>query len=262
MHSELRSKKIFIVLCVAGLFLFFGCDKKADSPRKPREVGNKITIDSGDNSKAVRIEGETVSGGTADAGNNSVTKKIPTPEKSRPHPEKAAAKSPAEDSVKLDQAGQIGGVPGAETSSVASLAENDPPTETVAAKPPSLYDPTDKIDPFMPLFKDEPEEKEEDAPQSKKRKTRVPRTPLERIDISQLKLVGVIQAPSGDRGLVEEASGKGYIVSIGAYMGTNGGKVTEILKDRIVVEEEVEDILGKYTIRKRELKLQKPFGEK
>ncbi len=128
---------------------------------------------------------------------------------------------------------------------------------------PPPYDPTGKIDPFMPLFKDEPEIKEPvpDEPKEKTPPKRIPRTPLERIAIGQLHLVGVIQAESGNKGLVQESSGKGYIVSKGTYIGTNGGRVTEISKDKIVVEEEVQDILGKLTTQKRELKLQKPFGE-
>lgn len=132
------------------------------------------------------------------------------------------------------------------------------------------YDASGKVDPFEPLFKEEedeppPEEEpvaEEDTTASKpKKKKRIPRTPLEKMDLNQLKLVGVIRAPSGNRALVEEASGKGYIISKGTYIGIHSGKVSEILKDRVIVEEEYEDIRGEITVRKRELKIQRPPGE-
>jgi type IV pilus assembly protein PilP len=60
--------------------------------------------------------------------------------------------------------------------------------------------------------------------------------------------------------MVEEDSGKGYVIKKGTYIGTHSGQVAEILSDRIVVEEEVEDIYGKISVRKREIKL-KPSGE-
>ncbi|WP_207683290.1 pilus assembly protein PilP [Desulfonema magnum] len=138
------------------------------------------------------------------------------------------------------------------------------------------YNPKGKVDPFEPLFKEEKgvtkaelEKKAKDAEEAKKRgkkqikriKKRTPRTPLERVDLSQLKLVGIIHAESGNRALVEEASGKGYIINEGTYIGIHEGKVSEILRDRVIVEEEDEDFSGEITIRKRELKLQKPFGE-
>lgn len=122
------------------------------------------------------------------------------------------------------------------------------------------YDPKGRFDPFEPLFKEEPE-----APvaQSKKseRKRRVPQTPLERIALSQLKLSAIIRAPSGNRALVEDATGKGYVVTNGTYIGLNSGKVVQITKDRVVIEEEIENVLGELTLKNSELKLQKPAGE-
>lgn len=120
------------------------------------------------------------------------------------------------------------------------------------------YNPEGRIDPFAPLLEEKPEFPVVDK---KKRKRRIPRTPLEKVDLSQLKLVGIIRTPSGNKALVEEASGKGYIITKGTFIGTRSGKVLKILKDRVIVEEEVEDVLGKVMLRKRELKLQKPPGE-
>ncbi len=130
------------------------------------------------------------------------------------------------------------------------------------------YDPKGKVDPFAPLFKEETgapkkEEEKKDKPkkEKKERARRTPMTPLEKVDLSQLKLVGIIRAESGNKALVEEATGKGYIVTKGTYIGINSGKVSEILRDRIIVEEEEEDLLGEIVIRKRELKMRN-YGDK
>lgn len=121
---------------------------------------------------------------------------------------------------------------------------------------PKAYDAKDKIDPFEPLIKEKPV-----IVKKKKNKKRIPQTPLERIDLSQLKLVGIIMASSGNRALVEESSGKGYVIKKGTYIGINSGKVVKIKKEIVVVEEEFEDVFGKTKLHQREIKLPKPPGE-
>lgn len=118
----------------------------------------------------------------------------------------------------------------------------------------------ERIDPFSPLFR------EEKAPvlqtmSPKKPERRIPLTPLEKVALSQLTLVGIVQSPDGNLALVEEATGKGYVVRRGTYIGVNSGQIVDIQKDRLIIEEEIEDSLGKVTITKRELFLQKPAGE-
>jgi type IV pilus assembly protein PilP len=111
-----------------------------------------------------------------------------------------------------------------------------------------------RIDPFEPFLR-EPEP--EVTAESKEGLTRrVPRTPLEKIDLAQLKLTGVLRAENKTRALVQEVSGKGYIVDEGTYIGNKGGQVSKILKDRIMVSEKALDVFGKITVLERELKLQ------
>ncbi|MDH3355896.1 MAG: pilus assembly protein PilP [Desulfobacteraceae bacterium] len=121
-----------------------------------------------------------------------------------------------------------------------------------------LYNPEGKLNPFEPLFK---KERVTLAVGKTKIKRRKPLTPLERVNLSQLTLVGIIRSPSGNRALVQETTGKGYVVKKGTFIGTNSGKIIQILKDRIIIEEESEDIYGKVSIIKKPLKLQKPPGE-
>jgi len=110
-----------------------------------------------------------------------------------------------------------------------------------------------RVDPFEPFLR-VPDAQVSNVEQEKL-KIRPPQTPLERYDLSQLKLTGVIQAPGKVRALVQETSGKGYIVSEGTYIGNKGGQVTKILNDRIVVEEKYLDILGNVASKDIEVKL-------
>jgi len=139
------------------------------------------------------------------------------------------------------------------------VAEKSPTAkETNISEITDFYIPEGKLDPFEPLFK---KERVSLAVGKKNLKRRKPLTPLERVNLSQLSLVGIIRAPSGSRALVQESSGKGYVVKKGTYIGTNSGKIIQILKDSIIIEEESEDIYGKVSIIKKPLKLQTPPGE-
>jgi type IV pilus assembly protein PilP len=114
------------------------------------------------------------------------------------------------------------------------------------------YNPSGKIDPFSSMFKVKSE--------SKKKRKRFPLTPLEKRDISQFKLVGIILSAKGNKAIVKEASGKGYVISRGTYIGVNDGRVVKILKDRVICEEEVENLFGQIETKARILKLKKPPG--
>ena len=132
-----------------------------------------------------------------------------------------------------------------------------PPPEKIKTETPSAksqeYNTKGKIDPFETLFQEKPSATLKKA----KRKRRTPRTPLEKLDLSQLKLVAIMRSPNGNKALLEDASGKGYVISKGSYIGTNAGKVVEIEKDRVIVAEEVEDAMGNVTIQRKELKINK-----
>lgn len=117
------------------------------------------------------------------------------------------------------------------------------------------YDPGGRVDPFSPLIR---EEKQAEKP--KPQKIEAPKrilTPLEKMELSQIRLVAVIMMEGGALAMVEEANGKGYEVRLGTYMGRNGGIVTEIRQSSIVVKEIVTDFKGQQSERFQELKMQK-----
>ena len=117
------------------------------------------------------------------------------------------------------------------------------------------YNPKGKVDPFEPLFKTTA--KKED------KITFTPKPPpgghipgdLEKIDLSQLKLTGIVISSTKNLGLVQEASGKGHIIYKGTRIGTRGGRVSDILKDKVVVKETLENTRGNIVVQKKELKL-------
>lgn len=119
----------------------------------------------------------------------------------------------------------------------------------------SQYDPGNRVDPFSPLLKTEQE-----AAPVKPKEPEVPKrvlTPLEKMNLSQIKLVAVVLMENEALAMVEEATGKGYEVRLGTYMGQNGGRVTEIRPNSIIVKERVADFRGRKSDRFQEIKIQK-----
>ncbi len=109
------------------------------------------------------------------------------------------------------------------------------------------YNLSGKPDPFKPFLQSTP-----------LREARsLPSTPLQKYDISQLKLVALLSGPEGNIGLVEDATGKGYFIKKGTWIGKNDGKVTKILADRVIIEEFYVDVLGQKKVNQVSLSLQK-----
>ena len=117
-----------------------------------------------------------------------------------------------------------------------------------------------RIDPFQPAIEAKPKAKKGGAKRKRKKRTR-PKTPLERLDLSQLKLTAIISTPSGRKALVEESSGKGYVIKKGTYIGVHEGQVVKIEPDRVIVQDEIENAIGELMVNKRELRLPRRFGE-
>jgi type IV pilus assembly protein PilP len=115
------------------------------------------------------------------------------------------------------------------------------------------YNPAGKPDPFKPFLQLTPV-----------RESRGPLTPLQKYDLSQLKLVAILAIPEGNVGLVEDATGKGYFVKRGTLIGKNDGKISKVLSDRLIIEEVFMDVLGQRKVNETALPLYKPEegGEK
>ena len=134
--------------------------------------------------------------------------------------------------------------------------DQKPDQKIELSEPTATYKVEGKIDPFASIFGDEVS-----VLDNQNEKKHIPLTPIEKVDLSELKLVGIIFAPSGNKALVEDVSGKGFVIKTGTRIGINFGKVIKILKNSVVVKEKAESILGQTTLVERELKLQKSPGE-
>ena len=128
---------------------------------------------------------------------------------------------------------------------IESHAEQPPEFEVPDWLAPSSYSysPAGIDDPFVPFIQPEVREPAAAVPERPPR----PLTPLERVEVSQLRLVGIIwgaeqsHTPSA---MVELPDGKGFILKTGTVVGRNMGQVVSIRPDEVVVMEEVTDIFG------------------
>lgn len=94
------------------------------------------------------------------------------------------------------------------------------------------YNPVGKTDPFRPFVEEENATKKKDT-----KKDLRSIFPLQRFDIDKFRLVGIAGDKNRRVAVVEDAAKKYYPLFIGTHIGTNRGKVVEILSDRIIVEE-------------------------
>lgn len=117
-----------------------------------------------------------------------------------------------------------------------------------------LYNPLGKIDPFAPSFL-KLTQKTDPVAETPLTCERV--TPLQAMDLSQYQLKAVLKATSGNRALVVDGSGKGYVVKNNMLIGVNCGRVIDILDDRIIVEEQSRNMLNRIVYKKRALLIKK-----
>ena len=114
------------------------------------------------------------------------------------------------------------------------------------------YNPKGKRDPFKPFIS------KATVGKSKGRGERL--TPLQRYNFSQLKLIGIIWRNDKNMAMVEDPEGRGYVLKKGTLLGENNGRVINILKDRVIIEEVYRNNSGKIKTRTASLKLHNAEG--
>lgn len=136
-----------------------------------------------------------------------------------------------------------------------------PAGEVKAVEPPPpvsfTYNPEGKPNPFQPLVVERAE-----APAGPKKSERAsakaedmgPGTPLERMDLNAFKLVAVVWDIPNPRAMVEDSTGKGYILTLGTRIGKNKGKVMKVTPAGVVVRE-IYETEGKGKTREIPLRL-------
>jgi type IV pilus assembly protein PilP len=118
---------------------------------------------------------------------------------------------------------------------------------------PPVYNPEGKINPFEPIYSNEPTKHAPTVHQT----DCISNPVLEGMDMSQLKLTGIIITERQPMALVQEADGKGHILKENVCYGRHGGKIERILNDRIIVREEMLGSTGQIQIKMTELKLKR-----
>jgi Tfp pilus assembly protein PilP len=107
------------------------------------------------------------------------------------------------------------------------------------------YSSAGKRDPFQPLA----------LRTQVKRRPRENLSPLERYDLGQLKIVGIVWNAKEPRAMVEDSTGLGYVVGIGTPIGPDEGKIREIKPNEVVIEETYIDFYGARKNRRVSMKL-------
>ncbi len=122
--------------------------------------------------------------------------------------------------------------PGSGTGSLMSRLD-----KAIAGQQDYVYNPIGKRDPFRSFLSTGGRVKDE-----------TPRTPLQRYEIDEYRLVGIIWGIDRPRALVEDPDRIGHVMEIGTYIGKNWGKVTQITSTDVVVTEEYQTIDGELVV--------------
>lgn len=133
--------------------------------------------------------------------------------------------------------------PASQAPAAGPAAEEEPPVRF------AFYDPSGRPDPFQPFLLTESQ---------KQNQKFLP--PLQRSDINELKLIGVVWGTMGRKAMLQTPDGKGYTVRVGTKVGPNNGVIKRITAQEVVVEERYRDLFGREQTRVAVLKL-RPDGE-
>jgi type IV pilus assembly protein PilP len=275
MKKYLASIRMLVVL-MGFAFLVASCDDSEQTAAQPQVVRKKIAA-SADRTqpavKAVTASRPKAAASPSESKPELAQAKPPEPREPVPTPESkpqtsvpaarttetglaAASTPPPQPASAGDTQAKVPGSAGRKTESALAVTD-DQVAALLNIQAPPPYNPKGKPDPFEPFIRDEGQH----VAKAMKPKKRTPQTPLEQIDLGQLKLVAIVASASGNRALVEQSSGKGYILKPGTYVGLNSGKVVDITIEKVTIEEEYEDVYGKTITQKKEITLPKPPGE-
>lgn len=119
-------------------------------------------------------------------------------------------------------------------------------------EPAYSYNPGGRRDPFMPLIIKQAEKAKE--------KSVAGRPPLERYDIKEFKLTGILWGGFGFNAMLEAPDGKGYFIRVGSVIGPNRGVVKRITQDSIVIEEKFKSYTGEAQAREIVVRLRRSAG--
>ena len=127
--------------------------------------------------------------------------------------------------------------PAAVAPGAAAPGKRDPIDEAIARQEEYSYNPIGKRDPFRSFLNT-----------TDGRKVAETSSPLQKYEIDQYQLVGIIWGVERSRALVQDPEGVGHVMEIGTYIGKNWGKVTQINSSEVVVTEEFQTMEGELVV--------------
>ena len=268
---------------IAAMLLLVSCDEPDKKAAQPQTVRKKITAKAETGPPAATAVAATPARPTppaaaaekpvfAQVAKPQTPPSVPVPpaEPKEPLPTQTADSLPATSSVAeagrllaqatVDLSPKTDANPlaaGGDPAKSEAAAFNSQLSRLLNTQVPPLYDYKGRPDPFEPYLKLAGMQ----VLKTLQPKKRAPQTPLEQMDLGQLKLVAIIAGAGYGLAIVEESSGKGYTIKEGTYIGTSSGKVVDITPDKIIIEEEYLTEEGKTVIQKKEIILPKPPGD-
>jgi Tfp pilus assembly protein PilP len=118
--------------------------------------------------------------------------------------------------------------------------EPPPPTEKQEEKvaeveptPTYYYDATGRREPFQSLLQEELQPKDPLLPPEPGEES----TPLQKFELNQLKITGILLGGLGDYARLSAPDGKSYTISVGTPIGNQEGKVISISDNLVLVKE-------------------------
>jgi Tfp pilus assembly protein PilP len=160
----------------------------------------------------------------------------------------------SEEAIKLEEPTQVEQMTAPQVPAPMGAARSSGPSEASIQVQKELlqqqfaYNPKSLVDPFKPFIApaEAPpalptvDNEDLDVPPPEPQR---PLTPLQRMRISEIEagLKAIMWGPLGRRAMIEDAAGKGYIVSVGTPIGERNGVVSEIFNDHLVIQQEYWD---------------------
>ncbi|HKN86041.1 MAG TPA: pilus assembly protein PilP [Nitrospiraceae bacterium] len=100
------------------------------------------------------------------------------------------------------------------------------------------YNPSGRRDPFAVVLKD-----------AKTGEDNQSLPPLQQLSLTELNLIGIVWGGFGYSAMMQAPDGKGYTVRQGTRVGPNGGAVSSITENALVVQERFTDVYGNKQVR-------------
>ena len=243
--------KTSVVLAMSTwLFFLSGCEKQAEK----KALKTTPVIVSGRISPPSALKSEKKPSLSSEIKSREIkSREIKSREIQSPEKIAKVSTNPSKSSLKASEGKKGLNPPGAVTEEAAKREQIVAVDGNASVKEMIIgYDPKGRVDPFIPLL----QEKEVVTPDIDDKPKRM-LTPLEKLSLNQIKLVAVILMENRQLAMVEDATGKGYEVMIGTYMGKNSGQVSKINQSSLVVTEYVKDYKGIRQTKFHEIKLHK-----